>query len=110
MFVLVMLGALGVSTVVIGVVNIVRAGKNSEETKRQDRKRRELWQRVVANVDGPTQSQLHLQAVKEDNERTELSMREALGMIFGFSRPSKSVVEVSPVEPSPVEEKAAATA
>lgn len=69
MYILAMLAAMFVSVVVFGVFVVTVAGRNKEEMLRKDKERYEEWQNIVANTEFPTQSQIWLQKVKEDEMR-----------------------------------------
>lgn len=68
MFVLVMLIGVGVSALAIGAVGMVSAAKNRKEDAVKDKKRYDLWKNFVNNLEGPTQSQLWIELVKDDAE------------------------------------------
>lgn len=93
MYILAMLAAMFVSVVVFGVFVVTIAGRSKEEMLRKDKERYEEWKGIVSNTEFPTQSQIWLQKVKEDNERTDVSVGELIRAPFENRSSSKNIAE-----------------
>ena len=63
-----MLAAMFVSVLVFGAFGMVSAAKNRKEDAAIDKRKYEWWKNFVNNLEGPTQSQLWLELIKDDAE------------------------------------------